>query len=138
MFHTLLIAIEVKLYSYNPSTNFHFYLHCGKEFYYFNNHFTTITQGCHNSARLWTPCTNCHNLMATLSQPYTVAARLLQPSYFRMGIGMHIWKSSSGNGLYYTRTPKDTYTQRYRYIYTTIMHGYWVPFKTINLYLIIR
>ena len=55
------------------------------EFYYFNNHFTTIMQGCHNSARLQTPCTNCHNLVTTLSQPYKVAARLLQPSYFHMG-----------------------------------------------------
>ena len=29
--------------------------------------------------------TNCHNLVTTLSQPYKIAARLLQPSYFRMG-----------------------------------------------------
>ena len=36
------------------------------EFYYFNYHFTTIMQGCYNSARLWTPCTNCHNLVTTL------------------------------------------------------------------------
>ena len=56
------------------------------EFYYFNNHFTTIIQGCYNSARLQTPYINCHNLVSTWSQPYKVAARLLQPSYFRMGI----------------------------------------------------
>ena len=57
---------------------------CGTEFYYFNNHFTTIMQGCYNFARLRTPCTNYHNLVTTLSQPYKVAARLLQPSYFCM------------------------------------------------------
>ena len=56
------------------------------EFYYFSNHFTTIMLGCYNSARLQTPCTNCHNIVTTLSQPYKVAARLLQSSYFRMGI----------------------------------------------------
>ena len=50
------------------------------KFYYFNNHFTTIMQGCYNSARLPTPCTNCYNLVTTLSQPYKVAARLLQPT----------------------------------------------------------
>ena len=43
-------------------------------------------QGCYNSARLQTPCTNSHNLVTTLSQPYKVAARLLQPSYFCMGL----------------------------------------------------
>ena len=58
---------------------------CGMEFYYFKNHFTTIMQGCYNSARLQTPCTNYHNVVTTLSQPNKVAARLLQPSYFRMG-----------------------------------------------------
>ena len=59
---------------------------CGMEFYYFNNHFTTIMQGCYNSARLRTPCTNCHNFVTTLSQLCKVAERLLQPSYFRMGL----------------------------------------------------
>ena len=58
---------------------------CGMEFYYFNNHSTTIMQGCYNSARLRPPCTNYHNVVTTLSQSYKVAARLLQPSYFRMG-----------------------------------------------------
>ena len=43
-------------------------------------------QGCYNSARLQTPYINCHNLVSTLSEPYKVAARLLQPSCFRMGI----------------------------------------------------
>ena len=56
------------------------------EFYYFNNHFTTIMQGCYNSARLQTPYINCHILVSTLSQPYIVAVILLQHSYFRMGI----------------------------------------------------
>ena len=36
-------------------------------------------QGIYNYARLQTPCMNCHNLVTTLSQPYKVAARLLQP-----------------------------------------------------------
>ena len=49
--------------------------------------FTMFQKPLHNHhARLWTPCTNCHNLVTTLSQPYKVAARLLQPSYFRMGL----------------------------------------------------
>ena len=43
-------------------------------------------QGRYNSTMLQTPYINCHNLVSTLSQPYKVAARLLQPSYFRMGI----------------------------------------------------
>ena len=43
-------------------------------------------QGCYNYARLQTPCTICHNLVTTLLQPNKVAARLLQPSYFHMGI----------------------------------------------------
>ena len=53
------------------------------EFYYFNNCFTIIMQGVrYNSVRLRTPWKNCHNLVTTLWQPYKVAARLLQPSYF--------------------------------------------------------
>ena len=44
------------------------------EFYYFNNHFTTIMQGYKHLAQIAT----------ALWQPYKVAARLLQPSYFRM------------------------------------------------------
>ena len=60
------------------------------EYYYFSNHFTTIMQGCYNPARLQTPCTNYHNLVTILSQPYKVAARLLQPSYFHMGGGHKI------------------------------------------------
>ena len=55
------------------------------EFYYLNYHFTTIMRGCYNSVRLQAPYINCHNLLSTLSQPYKVTARLLQPSYFRIG-----------------------------------------------------
>ena len=72
--------MEVKFCSYNPSSNFNNYLWNG----YFNNHFTTIMQGFYNSARLQTPCANYHNPVMALSQPYKVAARLLQVSYFRM------------------------------------------------------
>ena len=48
------------------------------EFHYVDNHFTTIIQGCHNTARLQTPCTKCHNLVTFLSQPYKVVAGLLE------------------------------------------------------------
>ena len=78
MFHTLLIIIEVKFCCYNPSSNFNSYLW---------NRVLLFQQPLHkHHACLWTPCTNCHNLVTTLSQPYKVAARLLQPSYFRMGM----------------------------------------------------
>ena len=43
-------------------------------------------QGCYYSTRLQTSYINCHNLVSTLSEPYKVAARLLQTSYFCMGI----------------------------------------------------
>ena len=46
-----------------------------EEFYDFNNYFTTFMQGCEHLAQIAT----------TLSQPYMVVARLLQPSYFCMG-----------------------------------------------------
>ena len=83
MFHTLFIwRLSFVLITLQVTLTFT----CGMEFYYFNNHFTAIMQGCYNSARLRTPCTNCHNLVTTLWQPYKVAARLLQPSYFCMGV----------------------------------------------------
>ena len=80
MFHTLLIQrLSFVLITLQVTSTFT----CGMKFCYYNNHFTTIMQGCYNSARLRTPCTNCHNLVTTLSQPYKVAARLY--SYFCMG-----------------------------------------------------
>ena len=83
MFHTLLIQrLSFVLVALPVTLTFA----CGMKFYYFNNHFTTIMQGCYNCTRLRTPCTNYHNLVTTLSQPYKVAARLLQPSYFRKGM----------------------------------------------------
>ena len=88
MFHTLFIPKLTLAFT------------CGMEFYHFSNHFTTIIQGCYNSARLQTPCTNCHNLVTTLLQLYKVAARLLQPSYFHMGI--RILPISSAQSFYGT------------------------------------
>ena len=58
------------------------------EFYYFNNHFTTIMQGTcsYNSARLRTLCTNCHNLVTTLQGYSKVATTQLFPC----GVWRHI------------------------------------------------
>ena len=48
----------------------------------FNNHSTTIMQRYYNSAR----CKHLAEIASTLSQPYKVVARLLQSSYFCVGI----------------------------------------------------
>ena len=74
--------------SYNPSSNFNFYLWNGILLFQqpLQKHHARLF---YNSIRLLTPCTNCHNLVTTLSQQYKVAARLLQPSYFCMGMHTH-------------------------------------------------
>ena len=80
MFHTLLIQrssfVLIILQVTIMSTS-------GMEIY--NNHFTTIMQGCYNSARMRALFTNFLNLVTTLLQPYKVGARLLQSSYFCIG-----------------------------------------------------
>ena len=49
-----------------------------------HNHHARLLQLCKFAKTLHKLPQPCENLVKTLSQPYKVAARLLQPSYFRM------------------------------------------------------
>ena len=79
MFHTLLIQrLRLFLITLQGTLTFT----CGMKFYYFNNHFSTIMQGCYNSARLPTlhklpqPC---DNLVIALQSCSKVATTQLFP-----------------------------------------------------------
>ena len=81
------------------------------KFYYFNNHFTTIMQGCYNSARLQT--------LHKLPQPCHNLTKLQQGCY---NLVISVWDSTQNYNAYYTELQANyvLYYKRLQLYYNTL------------------